>query len=111
MMTACAAVDRWRLSSLSATTSTYMFLKRAMSSTKLNPKNFPRPPLCERTNRHLQIKWKGEVIADTEGSEGAYWVLETFHPPTYYISPSALKVPVDKSNSRSTFCEWKGNAT
>ncbi|CZT16350.1 uncharacterized protein RCC_02193 [Ramularia collo-cygni] len=83
-----------------------------MSSTKLNPKNFPRPPLCERTSRHLQIKWKGEVVADTKDCEGgAFWVLETFHPPTYYISPSALKMPIEKSSSRSTYCEWKGNAT
>merc|ERR1711939_279232 len=67
-------------------TSNYMFRRAMATSTKLNPRNFPRPPLCEKTPRHLQVKWDGEVIADTK--EG-YWVLETHHPPTYYIPPSA----------------------
>lgn len=46
---------------------------------KLNVQNFPRPPLLERTNRHLQIKWHGQTIADTKE---AYWVLETYHAPS-----------------------------
>jgi uncharacterized protein (DUF427 family) len=79
-----------------------------MSSVKkLNPRNFPRPPLCERTPRHLQVKWNGQLIADTK--EG-YWVLETHHPPTYYLPPSSLKVDLLPSNNTS-FCEWKGRAT
>lgn len=45
---------------------------------KLNVHNFPRPPLLERTPRHLQVKWQGQLIADTKD---AYWVLETTHPP------------------------------
>ena len=87
-------------------------IRKAMSSTssssgKLNPKNFPRPPLCERTPRHLEIKWTGQTIADTKE---AYWVLETFHPPTYYLPPSCLKVQLNK-NARSSYCEWKGTAS
>jgi uncharacterized protein (DUF427 family) len=79
------------------------------STTKktLNPRNFPRPPLCESTPRHLEIKWNGHLIASTTS---AYWVLETHHPPTYYLPPSALKVPVT-ANTKSSFCEWKGRAT
>lgn len=46
---------------------------------KLNVHNFPRPPLLERTPRHLQIKWNDQVIADTTE---AFWVLETTHPPS-----------------------------
>lgn len=46
---------------------------------KLNVHSFPRPPLCERTDRHLVIKWNDTVIADTKE---AYWVLETTHPPS-----------------------------
>lgn len=74
---------------------------------KLNPRSFPRPPLCERTPRHLRVEWNGTTIADTTE---AYWVLETHHPPTYYLPPSSLKVQLQK-NSRSTMCEWKGAAT
>ena len=46
---------------------------------KLNVQNFPRPPLLERTSRHLQIKWQGKTIVDTKE---AFWVLETYHPPS-----------------------------
>jgi uncharacterized protein (DUF427 family) len=45
----------------------------------MNVQNFPRPPLLERTPRHLQVKWHGQTIADTEDG---YWVLETHHPPS-----------------------------
>ncbi|KAI4198579.1 MAG: hypothetical protein LQ346_002732 [Caloplaca aetnensis] len=74
---------------------------------KLNVHNFPRPPLLEKTPRHLQIKWNNKLIADTKD---AYWVLETTHPPTYYLPPSSLLVPLTRS-SHSSFCEWKGAAT
>ena len=46
---------------------------------KLNVQNFPRPPLLEQTSRHLQVKWRGQTIADTKD---AFWVLETYHPPS-----------------------------
>lgn len=77
------------------------------TATKLNPRNFPRPPLCEKTPRHLQVKWNDQLIAETKE---AYWVLETHHPPTYYLPRSAMKVPLEKT-SNSSFCEWKGRAT
>ncbi|MCJ1480590.1 hypothetical protein MMC06_000745 [Schaereria dolodes] len=75
----------------------------------LNPRNFPRPPLLEQTTRHLQIKWDGELIADTKE---AYWVLETTHPPTYYLPPTSVNYPSSlKKTTHSSFCEWKGSAT
>ena len=77
------------------------------STTKLNPRNFPRPPSCEKTPRHLEVKWNDHIIADTKE---AYWALETYHPPTYYFPPSSIKVPL-KTTSRSSWCEWKGKAT
>ncbi|KAH8648601.1 hypothetical protein BX600DRAFT_442888 [Xylariales sp. PMI_506] len=77
------------------------------SRARLNVQTFPRPPLLEHTPRHLQIKWNGQLIADTKD---AYWVLETHHPPTYYLPPSSIKVPLTQT-SRSTYCEWKGRAT
>jgi uncharacterized protein (DUF427 family) len=56
------------------------------SKPRLNVQSFPRPPLLERTNRHLQIKWHDHIIADTTE---AYWVLETHHPPSEpFIAPS-----------------------
>ncbi|PSR94003.1 hypothetical protein BD289DRAFT_364014 [Coniella lustricola] len=77
------------------------------SKARLNVQSFPRPPLLERSPRHLQIKWNGQTIADTTE---AYWVLETHHPPTYYLPPSCITAPLTKT-SHSTYCEWKGVAT
>lgn len=50
---------------------------------KLNVHKFPRPPLCERTDRALLIKWGDKVVAETKPGE-AYWVLETTHPPSKF---------------------------
>ncbi|EME41541.1 hypothetical protein DOTSEDRAFT_46513 [Dothistroma septosporum NZE10] len=72
-----------------------------------NPRTYPRPPLCEKTTRYLEIKWGGQTIAETKE---AYWVLETFHPPTYYLPPSSLTIPLSK-NSHGSYCEWKGRAS
>lgn len=57
-------------------------------SRTLNVQSFPRPPLVERCNRHIQIMWHGALIADCPAGE-AYWVLETHHAP----SPSTLSHP------------------
>ncbi|KAL8776709.1 MAG: hypothetical protein Q9213_008168 [Squamulea squamosa] len=74
---------------------------------KLNVHSFPRPPLLEKTPRHLQIKWNNQLIADTKD---AYWALETTHPPTYYLPPDSIRFPLTRSSHKS-FCEWKGAAT
>ena len=37
-------------------------------------------------------------------------MLETHHPPTYYLPPASMQVLLQK-NSRSSYCEWKGQAT
>jgi hypothetical protein len=47
---------------------------------KHNVTTFPRPPIVERTNRHIQIKWHGQLLADCPPGE-AYWVLEAHHAP------------------------------
>ncbi|KAH6628779.1 hypothetical protein F5144DRAFT_493542 [Chaetomium tenue] len=47
---------------------------------KHNVTAFPRPPIVERTNRHIQIKWHGQLVADCPPGE-AYWVLEAHHAP------------------------------
>ena len=50
------------------------------STRKLNVQAFPRPPLLEKIpGKHIQIRWHGEIIADTDQ---AYWLLETHHAPS-----------------------------
>ncbi|KAK0726032.1 hypothetical protein B0H67DRAFT_572172 [Lasiosphaeris hirsuta] len=75
----------------------------------LNVQTFPRPPLVERTQRQIQIMWHGALIADCPAGE-AYWVLEAHHAPTYYIPPNRVRMPLC-TTSRSTHCEYKGQAT
>jgi len=67
-------------------------LQRMMASTSkrlpvLDPRTFPRPPLLEKANRHLQIKYGEEIIADTKD---AYWVLETYHPPSKHLFTNSV---------------------
>ena len=69
--------------------------------------DYPRPPRLERVQQRLRVVLGGEVIADTTRG---YRVLETSHPPNYYlpvadVTPGALEL-VDGSS----FCEWKGRA-
>lgn len=54
-------------------------LTRMPPKPRLNVHSFPRPPLVEKTPRHLQVKWRDRTIVDTQD---AYWVLETTHPPS-----------------------------
>jgi uncharacterized protein (DUF427 family) len=69
--------------------------------------DYPRPPRCEPTTKHLQIICDREIIADTHH---AYRVLETSHPPVYYIPPSDIKMEYLQPTSQTSFCEWKGTA-
>ena len=70
--------------------------------------DYPRPPRLEPSPRHLRIVHAGEVIADTTR---ALRILETSHPPVYYLPPvdvaMHLLVP---SARRGSFCEFKGTA-
>ncbi|KAM4061135.1 hypothetical protein HRG_009984 [Hirsutella rhossiliensis] len=77
------------------------------TTSRLNVQSFPRPPLLEKTSRHLRITYQGQEVADTRDG---YWVLETHHPPTYYLPPSSVR-PALTRTGRSTGCEWKGAAT
>ena len=71
--------------------------------------DYPRPPRLEDSSKHIQVIYNGVVIADTYGAKR---ILETSHPPVYYIPPEDVKLePYFKSTRRSSFCEWKGAAS
>ena len=69
--------------------------------------DFPRPPAIERVTLPVRIVLGGEQIAETEA---AWAVLETTHPPTYYVPASAFRPGALEASRRSSFCEWKGLA-
>ena len=71
--------------------------------------DYPRPPRLERSTRHLRVVHAGQVIVDTTAS---WRILETSHPPVFYIPPSDIALQfLTRSARRSSFCEWKGFAT
>ena len=69
--------------------------------------DYPRPPRLEPTTARVRIVFDGVVVAD---SPRAFRVLETSHPPGYYIPTTAWRpgalVPADGAS----VCEWKGTA-
>ncbi|WP_107666640.1 DUF427 domain-containing protein [Cyanothece sp. BG0011] len=67
--------------------------------------DYPRPPRLEPCDKHIQIIFNGVTIADTKK---AYRVLETSHPPTYYIPPEDIKMEYLQPTEKGSFCEWKG---
>jgi uncharacterized protein (DUF427 family) len=70
--------------------------------------DYPRPPRLEPTPRHIVVIFNGEVIAETRR---AMRVLETSHPPVYYIPPDDIQMQYLQPTDRTTFCEWKGSAS
>ncbi len=69
--------------------------------------DYPRPPALEPDSRHVRVEFAGEVIAD---SSGAYRVLETSHPPTFYIPHGDVNFEFLVNTPKQSFCEWKGAA-
>ena len=69
--------------------------------------DYPRPPRLEASPKPIQIVFNNLTIADTEGS---YRVLETSHPPVYYLPPKDIKMEYLIPASGQSFCEWKGVA-
>ncbi len=77
-----------------------------MSSTR-RVADFPRPPAVEAVAARVRVVLEGETIADTHH---AWRVLETTHPPTYYLPMAAFRAGVLGARPRNSFCEWKGVA-
>lgn len=70
--------------------------------------DYPRPPRIEDSTHHIEVVFNGVKIADTHRAKR---VLETSHPPVYYIPPEDVKLgEYFTVSARSTFCEWKGRA-
>lgn len=69
--------------------------------------DYPRPPRIERVDWHLKIEQDGLVIAETRS---AVRVLETSHPPCFYLPPDDINFDRLESSPSRTFCEWKGSA-
>ena len=69
--------------------------------------DYPRPPRVEVSNRRIRVIFAGETIVDTHR---ALRVLETTHPPVYYIPPQDCRMEYFVMTKRRTICEFKGSA-
>ena len=69
--------------------------------------DYPRPPALEPEHRRIVVHLGGEVVADTTS---ALRVLETSHPPTYYLPPGDIAPGVLEAALGASICEWKGRA-
>ncbi|MBI4781583.1 MAG: DUF427 domain-containing protein [Oscillatoriophycideae cyanobacterium NC_groundwater_1537_Pr4_S-0.65um_50_18] len=86
-----------------------------MSSDRIIPQpgqesvwDYPRPPRLEDSTKHIQVRFNGVMLADTHRAKR---VLETSHPPTYYIPLEDIQQEYLVQTARTSFCEWKGQAS
>lgn len=70
--------------------------------------DYPRPPRIERRAEQVEVVFAGETIAVTLSS---YRVLETSHPPVYYLPPDNVIPGCLEPSGRTSWCEYKGIAT
>ena len=69
--------------------------------------DYPRPPRIEDVDRKVKVVFGGVTLAYTTSAKR---VLETSHPPVYYIPQDDIKMKHLKPSAGGSFCEWKGRA-
>lgn len=85
-----------------------MNLVEAVAAQPERAADYPRPPALVVSHQHIQVKALGEWLVETHRS---LRVLETFHPPTYYLPPEAVRWALLEPVPGRSFCEWKGVAS
>ncbi|AQP43588.1 DUF427 domain-containing protein [Tessaracoccus flavus] len=69
--------------------------------------DYPRPPTLRRCSLPIEVILGGEIVF--RGNESLQ-VLETSHPPTYYLPRSGFVPGALTPAPGGSFCEWKGAA-
>ena len=69
--------------------------------------DYPRPPALIADTRHVRVEFADETLVSTNG---AYRVLETSHPPSFYVPADDVNFDLLVSTRKQSFCEWKGVA-
>jgi uncharacterized protein (DUF427 family) len=70
--------------------------------------DYPRPPRVESDARTVSIEHRGMVLVTTNA---AVRVLETSHPPVFYLPIDDVADGALVPSARRTFCEFKGTAS
>ena len=69
--------------------------------------DYPRPPAIVADTRLVEVRSGDRLIAR---SERTIRVLETSHPPAFYVPPEAITPGALVKAPGSSHCEWKGAA-
>jgi uncharacterized protein (DUF427 family) len=67
--------------------------------------DYPRPPRVEDVDKKIKVVFGGVTLAHTTR------VLETSHPPVYYIPQQDIQTEFLTGSGRTSHCEWKGRAS
>jgi len=69
---------------------------------------YPRPPRLEEFTGSITVELGGRTVASTDRG---WRVLETSHPPTYYLPCTSFADGVLRRTDGKSWCEWKGQAS
>ena len=69
--------------------------------------DYPRPPRTENVEEKVKVVFGGVTLAYTTRAKR---VLETSHPPVYYIPPGDIRMEHLRPSDGASYCEWKGLA-
>lgn len=69
--------------------------------------DYPRPPRVEPSTALVEVVLGGRVLVSTRA---ALRVLETSHPPTWYLPVADFADGALRPAAGSSWCEWKGAA-
>ncbi|MDP9403755.1 MAG: DUF427 domain-containing protein [Actinomycetota bacterium] len=70
--------------------------------------DYPRPPRVEAVRAQVEVIFGGNTIAITLDP---LRVLETSHPPVYYLPPDSIVPGSLVPSGRTSWCEFKGLAS
>jgi uncharacterized protein (DUF427 family) len=69
--------------------------------------DYPRPPAIITDRREIIVQWRGHEVVRTVR---ALRVLETSHPPTFYLPLEDVDQTFLQAAGGGSYCEWKGAA-
>ncbi|MGC4111290.1 MAG: DUF427 domain-containing protein [Nocardioides sp.] len=70
--------------------------------------DYPRPPIVVPSDERVVVELDGAVVVETRRS---LRVLETSHPPVYYVPANDVAPGLLRPVSGTTWCEFKGTAS
>ena len=70
--------------------------------------DYPRPPALVACSSLVEVRCGDQLIASTTGS---FRVLETSHPPSFYLPSDDIAAGSLRAAGGGSVCEWKGRAS